>query len=106
MLSMFPYTGSHGQSKSNARSFKKPADQCILRLAATEPALSRASCAAVALAMATGAGLQLRAATAQPEAKLQALCQPTHSPPGSPAQLPGLVGGFCKFLVIFSVSNF
>lgn len=31
MPSMFPYTGSHGQSKSNARSFKKPADQCILR---------------------------------------------------------------------------
>lgn len=31
MPSMFPHTGSHGQSKSNARSFKKPADQCILR---------------------------------------------------------------------------
>lgn len=75
-------------------------------MAAMEPAPSGASCAAVALAVVTGAGLQLRAATTQPEAELQAPCRPPHGPPGSPARLPGSVGGFCKFLVIFSVSNF
>lgn len=99
------HTGSHGQSKSNARSFKKPADQRVLRGQPRSQPL--ASSMAVALAVATGAGLLLRAATVQKsEAELQALCQPPCGSPGSPAQLPGSVGGFCKFLVTFSVSDF
>lgn len=62
---------------------------------------------AMALAVATGAGLLLRAATVQKsEAELQALCRPPCGYPGSPARLPGSVGGFCKFLVTFSVSDF
>lgn len=58
-------------------------------------------------AVSTGAGLLLRAAMVQKShAELQALCRPTRGYPGSPARLPGSVGGFCKFLVTFSVSDF
>lgn len=92
---MSSHTGSHGQSKSNARSFKKPANQCILR---RQP---RSSPRRTARLWPWLWPQVLGYCSEQPQSRRQKLscelCRPTCSYPGSPARLLGQSVAFVNF---------